>query len=124
MSLRQDEELIQALFDHSISETEFEQLEGRLLDDDEFRALFHQYARLNNVLTEEFEGRSQIGSPKLRALGPAQRPRQPIMQSFLSAAAIVVALLVAAYFITVSVQKPALVTGVVFGPDTSAAIVH
>ena len=69
MSLRQDEELIQALFDHSISETEFEQLEGRLLDDEEFRTLFHQYARLNNALTEEFEGREELPAP--RPAGPA-----------------------------------------------------
>lgn len=124
MSFRQDEELLQALFDHLITETEFEQLEGRLLDDEEFRSLFHDYARLHHVLSEEFEGQSQVGSPRLRAFRPAQVPRRLFVQSFLSAAAIVVALLVAAYFVTVTVQKPGPVTGVVFGPDTSAAILH
>lgn len=124
MSQRQDEELIQALFDHSISETEFEQLEGRLLDDDAFRSLFHEYARLNNVLTEEFEGRAMVSQPQLRALADPPNVRPQFIQSLLSAAAIIAALLVAAYFITVSVNRPGPITRVDFGPETSAQIVH
>lgn len=124
MSQRSDEELIQAVFDRSISKAEFGPLEDRLREDDAFRALFQEYARLNHILMEEFQGQALVPHPQLRSLDHRAGPRQPFLQSLLSAAAIVMALLGAAYFITTTVRPPVIVTRVLMGPETAAQIIH
>ncbi|NNC88400.1 MAG: FecR domain-containing protein [Akkermansiaceae bacterium] len=121
MSRRDDELLIQGVFDHDVTETDFEQLEARLRDEPELRELYHEYARLNHALCEEFEGRAHL-EERLRSLRDAPPERETWVRSVLSAAAILMLLAVAAYFIGVRPYHG--MATVSYGPETVATIAH
>lgn len=121
MIRRRDEELIQAAFDRQMSETEFEQFEARLHDEPDLRALYYEYSNLHHALIEEYDG-SSVLPPRRRALRSFSPVRSGIVQSLLSAAAILVALLTVAWFIGVRPSIPR--ARVVFGPETHGQVIN
>ena len=119
MSYREDVELIQGALDRTIDEGDFEQLEVRLAAEPELRQLYYKFCQLHHGLNEEFEG--VCGLPdRFRALEQAPVSRRVLINTALATAAIVIAMAVAAYFITISQPgPPALVS---FGPMSSGQL--
>ncbi len=117
MNRRDDEALLQSLFDRTISPTDFEQLEARLHDDPELRRVYYEYCNLEHSLTEEYE---------VHRFNPARSNstpnRRPLLLAVASAVVILVAMLAVARFTALRPAPPQ--THVVFGPEANGAIHH
>ena len=113
MKYRNDLEFILAALDRSITEEEFEELESRLAHEPGLRKLYLKHCQLQHALTEEFEGVHGLPD-RFRALDQAPVPRRVVFGTVLAAAAIVMAMGVAAFFITVKGPGPR--AAVSFGP--------
>ena len=119
MSHRTDVELILGALDRSISEDEFEALEKRLAEDPELRSLYLKHCQLQHALTEEFEGVHGLPD-RFRALDRTPVPRRVVFGPVLAAAAIVMVMGVAAFFINVKAPGPQ--AAVSFGPLASGEL--
>jgi len=114
MSLRTDEETIQAILDGKLDARRFDAFEARLRTEPELRALYRSYSQMTGVLEEKF---SQ-SEPNAVAQPRASR-RSRIAWIGVAAAAAAVA-------ITLPNFSPDPVTGplVEFGPESHGQLVH
>lgn len=114
MSLRSDEETIQAVLDGKLDARRFEAFEERLRQEPELRALYRSYSRMTGVLEEKFAHTESRVIPLPRA---SRRSR--IAWIGVAAAAAAVAL-------TLPSLSPDHPTGpsVEFGPESHGQLVH
>ena len=113
MSLRQDEETIQAILDGRIRPAAFQAFEERLRREPELRRLYQSYARLDHTLLEKFEHAGD-STDKLVAM-----PRRRWMVPLAAAAAVVLAATLA----TVSLKSGPRAT-VEFGPESRGQVIQ
>ncbi|MBK1826706.1 anti-sigma factor family protein [Haloferula rosea] len=114
MSLRTDEETIQAILDGKLDARRFQAFEDRLRREPELRALYRSYSRIGGLLEEKFSQSEPNTAPLPRA---TRRSR---------IAWIGVAAAAAAVAITLPALSPEPVTGplVEFGPESHGQLVH
>lgn len=114
MSLRTDEETIQAVLDGKLDARRFDAFEARLRNEPELRTLYRSYSRMAGVLEEKF---SQ--SEPTTAILPRATRRSRIAWIGVAAAAAVVAF-------TLPSLSPDPVSGplVEFGPESHGQLVH
>lgn len=113
MSLRSDEETIQAILDGKLDSREFEVFEQRLRSEPELRELYRSYSRMTHVLSEKFAHSEPVVVPF--------KPRRSQSAAIIAIAACAAVLGIASFFF---LNRPEPVALVQLGPESHGRVVH